>query len=163
MCAENFKKNSVLMNERAKRLRILIYDPDQGSREFLSEALIKDHEVVSVQPKKGELRVYLDIRGYDILIIDPENEEIKELLHRVCKHYSDEKFWVIVTSDKDEIQLGLKDLREMNQNRLFFVPKPYDLDIIEKTVNQIVQWKKNERQVSKSLTRRLVRFLGIKN
>lgn len=151
------------MNERAKRLRILIYDPDQGSREFLSEALIKDHEVVSVQPKKGELRVYLDIRGYDILIIDPENEEIKELLHRVCKHYSDEKFWVIVTSDKDEIQLGLKDLREMNQNRLFFVPKPYDLDIIEKTVNQIVQWKKNERQVSKSLTRRLVRFLGIKN
>lgn len=163
MCVENLRNNSVFMKERAKRLRILIYDPDEGSREFLSEALMKDHEVVSVQPKKGELRVYLDIRGYDILIIDPENEEIKELLHRVCKHYSDEKFWVIVTSDKDETQLGIKDLRKMKKNRLFFVPKPYDLDIIEKTVNQIFQWKTNERGVSKRFARKLARLLGIKN
>lgn len=71
---------------------------------------------------------------------------------------SGKKLWIIVTSDKTEHQLGLDVLRH---NRLLFIPKPYDLDILGKTVGQIAQWKADEGSLKEGFGRRLLaRFLG---
>lgn len=68
------------------------------------------------------------------------------------------KLWIIVTSEKDERELGLE---KLIHNRLLFIPKPYDQDIIEETVNQIAKFKADEKRASKNSTRRLLAwFLG---
>lgn len=151
-------KNKKWMDEEKERLRILIYEPEEGSREFLSEAFRKEHEVILFQPEGEELNIDLDMRRFDLLIIDPEHDEvIKKLLHMICQYYPGESFWVIVTSDKDELELGLKDLKHQ---KIILIPKPYDLDVIEKSVHQIAKWKAEKKRASKGVTHRLARFLG---
>ena len=68
------------------------------------------------------------------------------------------KLWIIVGSSKDEKELGLQ---ELMYNRVLFIPKPYDPDIIKMTVDQIAQWKADEKKPPRNSFRRLlVRFLG---
>lgn len=159
MCSKDFKENRDSKNKEIKPLRVLIYEPEEGSREVLCEALKKEHEIEAVEPCETDRGICTAKEGFDILIIDPEEKELKDLLNSVSRQHSDDKFWVIVTSDKDEAQLGLGSL---NHNKLIFIPKPYDLDIIEKAVNKIAQWKAGESGFSKNLARTLARFLGLK-
>jgi DNA-binding NtrC family response regulator len=159
MRSKDFKERSDLKNKGVVRpLRILICEPEEGNREVLYEALKKEHEIETVQPFEKDMRSATGQKGFDILIIDPEEKELRDLLNRICRPYSD-KFWIIVTSDKDEAQLGLN---RLNHNKLIFIPKPYDLDIIEKAVNKIAQWKAGEDRLSKNLAKKLARFLGLK-
>jgi|GEM_PF-872360 DNA-binding NtrC family response regulator len=156
MCPKDFKIKSDSISEGTKKpLRILIYEPEDGNREVLCEVLKKDHEIVIIESIKNDL----EIRDFDIIIIDPENGDIKELIHAICKRYPDKKFWIIVTSDKDEIELGLN---KTTYKRLIFIPKPYDLDIVEKSVNKIVQWRAEEGEFPENLARKLARLLGFK-
>ena len=69
------------------------------------------------------------------------------------------KLWIIIGSDKkDEKEL---ELQELVHNRLLFIPKPYDLDIIKMTVDQVSEWKAEEERAPKNTFRRLLaRFLG---
>jgi len=70
----------------------------------------------------------------------------------------DKKLWIIVTSDKNEEELGLDKLAH---NRMLFVPKPFDSEIMEDTVNVIAEWKAYEESVPQSPVRKLLAyFLG---
>lgn len=156
MFIQDFKNRPELLEKRGKRSRILIYEPEETIRESLCEALQEEHEVVTVQPLTKDFSHPWDFSVFDILIIDlKEDERINELLHRICSYSYTEKLWIIVTSVKDENRLKLGKLK---YDRLFFIPKPYDLDIIEKTINQIIQWEDEKRQISKKLGKRLARF-----
>jgi len=159
MCPKDSRERPDLKSRGVRPLRILICEPEEGNREVLREALKKEHEIETVQPSEKEMRSATGQKGFDILIIDAEEKELKGLLNRISSQYSDDKFWVIVTSDKDEAQL---ELHKLNHNRLIFIPKPYDLDIIEKAVNKIAQWKAGEGMFSKNLAKKLARFLGLK-
>ena len=149
----------LFQNKEIKPLRVLICEPEDGNREVLCEALKKEHEIEAVQPFEKDMRTGTEQEGFDILIIDPEEKELKDLLNRISRQYSLDKFWIIVTSDKDETQLGLN---RLNHNKLIFIPKPYDLDIIEKAVSKIAQWKAGEDRSSENLAKKLARFLGLK-
>jgi DNA-binding NtrC family response regulator len=138
--------------KKEKRLRILLYEPEEGSREYLCEALKKEHDVVSVRPMTGDFKHREYFRSFDILILNPEEKKITDLLDSICSHYHEEKPWIIVTSEKEENRLELKKLKS---DRLFFIPKPYDLDVIEKTIDKIIQWEAEKKQTSKKLLKRL--------
>ena len=157
MCAKDFKNNRDSVSGK-KSPRVLIYEPEEGNREVLCEALKKDYEIVNIQSIR-DLKKYLEGRDFSILIINPEDEELKEAIRMADKGHSHKGFWIIVTSDKNEMQLGLN---QLTYNRLIFIPKPYDLDIIEKTVSRIAQWSTEEGRGSKSLALKLARFLGLK-
>ena len=68
------------------------------------------------------------------------------------------KLWVIVTSEKDEAELGLN---ELIHNRVLFIPKPYNREIMEETVNLIAEWKIYEKRAPQNRIQKLLaRFLG---
>ena len=68
------------------------------------------------------------------------------------------KLWIIVASEKNENELGLD---EMMQNRILFLPKPYDSEVLMMMVNQIVEWKAEEKKGPTDFMRRfLAHFLG---
>ena len=68
------------------------------------------------------------------------------------------KIWIIAGSGKDEKELGL---HELMYNRLLFIPKPYDVEVVKMAVNQVAQLKAEEKRAPKNTFRRfLARFLG---
>ena len=71
---------------------------------------------------------------------------------------TNKKLWIIVTQEIDEEELGLSKLAN---NRMLFVPKPFDSEIMEDTVNVIAEWKAYEESAPKNPVRKLLAyFLG---
>jgi DNA-binding NtrC family response regulator len=138
--------------KKEHRLRILLYEPEEGSREYLCEALKKEHDVVSVRPMTGDFKNHRYFRSFDILILNPEEKKLPDLLRSIYSHYREEKPWLIVTSEREEIRLELKKLKT---DRLFFIPKPYDLDVIEKTIDKIIQWEGEKKDSTGRIFKRL--------
>jgi len=131
------------------RLRILLYEPEASTREDLYEALRKEHDVVPIRTEFEHRHYFMP---FDILIINPEEKRLADLLHSICSRYEEEKPWLIVTSEREETRLELKKLKS---GRLFFIPKPYDLDLIETTIDKIARWEAEKKESTGRIFKKL--------
>ncbi len=117
MVEKSIKDYTDIIKEDAERLKILIYDKDEGNKEILSKAL-KNHEVTSHHPKTEDLITDSDLLNIDLLILDPENPAAYKLLKRACTYYPDNLgrlvtffflygFWITLSGKYDLFHLSL--------------------------------------------------------
>jgi len=107
-------------------MRILIIEEDVPFAEMLSKLLIAGDYQADIASNKGDAKYYLDIRNYDLVLLDwPKNTQSIDLITTIKTDAY--KTSVIVLSEREDKDSEIQALKSGADD---FIRKPLDTDIL---------------------------------
>jgi two-component system OmpR family response regulator len=107
-------------------MRILIIEEDIVFAEILSKVLLQEDYQVDVAENRGDAKYYLDIRNYDLVLLDwPQNKDSIDLIATIKTDAY--KTSVIVLSERIDKESEIQALKSGADD---FIRKPLDNDIL---------------------------------